>query len=254
VLPFESHNVELRDGTQTLPGQPLIRDTQLFKASLRAMRELVPSDPDTPTTVIDLGCREGGFALEFAKEGFQVLGLEVRQSNVDRCRIVAESWNLPNLRFVCDDARNVLDHGTFDVTFCSGLLYHLDRPVDFVNRLGKLTERLLVLNTHYSESRPTPAFELSELSMSEGVLGRWYRDLQPGTTHDQMEANRGASWGNTDSFWVEKLHLMRTMRDAGFDFVLEQFDFLDDIVRDCDNWITQQTRSQFLGLKRPAAP
>lgn len=249
MLRFESHNIELADGTQTLPGQPLIRDTGLFKASLRAMQLFAPVTPERRPRVIDLGCREGGFAAEFARAGYEVLGLEARQSNVDRCHIVEDSLQLPRLTFVRDDARNVSQYGEFDVCFNSGLLYHLDEPIRHLADCAAITTRLLVLNTHYSTREPTPAFELSEQTENEGVLGRWYRDLAPNTTAEAMEENRGASWGNANSFWVEKHHLMAAVRAVGFDLVLEQFDFLDDIVADSRVWITEQTRSQFLGVK-----
>jgi SAM-dependent methyltransferase len=249
VLQFESHNIELADGTQTLPGQPLIRDTGLAKASLRAAQLFAPVTPDYRPRVIDLGCREGGFAVEFARAGYEVLGLEARQSNVDRCHIVEDSLQIPHLTFVRDDARNIRHYGEFDICFNSGLLYHLDEPVRHLADCSAITKRLLILNTHYSTDAPTPAFDLSEQTEHEGVRGRWYRDLDPSTTLAAMEENRGASWGNANSFWVEKHHLMAVIRAVGFDLVLEQFDFLDDIVEESRVWIGQQTRSQFLGVK-----
>lgn len=249
---FEAHNVELSDGSHTIPGQPLLRDTALYRASLHAMQEFAPPGAGAPPTLIDIGCREGGYAIEFARAGYDVVGLEARPSNVERCTLLAADAGLENVRFVCDDARNLLDHGTFDVVFCCGLLYHLDRPVEFLSLLGQVTDRLLVLNTHYSTKLPTPAFALSDLTESEGRLGRWYLDLVPGTSYESMEANRGASWGNSHSFWIEKAHLLQTMREVGFDLVLEQFDFLENILDDSRVWIEEQTRSQFLGVRRTA--
>jgi len=55
----------------------------------------------------DLGCLEGGFAVEFARMGFQVLGVEVREANIPACKYVKANTNLPNLEFIKDDARSI---------------------------------------------------------------------------------------------------------------------------------------------------
>lgn len=253
LMPFESHSIEFPDGTRTMPGEPLLRDSALARASLRSLATFCPiEDPANPPRVIDLGCREGGFALEFAKAGYEVLGLEARESNVARCRLVQEAHDLPNLSFVVDDARFVGSYGRFDAAFCCGLLYHLDRPVEHVMALGAITDRLLILNTHYADFPPSPYFALSEMTEHEGVLGKWYVDLPPGVSLEEMEASRGASWGNEHSFWVERRHLLETIRRAGFDMVLEQHDFLDDIPQEAPSWWDEQQRSQFLGVRTAA--
>lgn len=249
-LAFESHSIALPGGERTMPGAPLLRDTGLCRAGLRALRTFCPITDGAPAPrVIDLGCREGGFALEFALAGYDVVGLEARPSNVERCRVVEDAHGLPNLSFVCDDARNVADHGRFDAAFCCGLLYHLDAPVAHIAALGEITDRLLILNTHYAEWTPSPYFSLSDMTAHEGVMGRWYVDLPPGVTYEEMEANRGASWGNERSFWIERRELLETIRGSGFDMVLEQADFLDDIPAEAGVWWDDQGRSQFLGVK-----
>jgi hypothetical protein len=98
----------------------------------------------------DLGCLEGGFAVEFARMGFQVLGIEVREANIAACNYVKANTNLPNLEFIKDDARNIAKYGVFDVVFCKGLLYHLDKPKEFLNTLSAVTTKLLILQTHFS--------------------------------------------------------------------------------------------------------
>lgn len=253
LLPFESHSIELPDGTRTMPREPLLREKAICRSALRSLAAFVPiADPARPPRVIDLGCREGGYALEFARAGYEVLGLEARESNLDRCRLIADAYELPNLSFVRDDARNVGDHGRFDAAFCCGLLYHLDRPVEHLMALGAITDRLLILNTHYAEWPQSPYFSLSEMTKSEGVLGKWYVDLPPDASAEQMEASRGASWGNEQSFWIERRHLLESIRGAGFEMILEQHDFMDDVPRDALVWWDEQQRSQFLGVKAPA--
>ena len=45
---------------------------------------------------------------------------------------------------------NLGDYGSFDVTFCCGLLYHLEDPVTFLRTVSQLTRRVLILQTHFA--------------------------------------------------------------------------------------------------------
>ncbi len=253
-IEFTAHNIELPDGSHTMPGQPLLRDWGICRSALRTLRLLVPiNDPANPPRVVDLGCNEGGYAVEFAREGYDVVGIEGRRLNVDRCDFVAERLKLPNLRFVQDDARNIRSHGMFDAVFCCGLLYHLDNPAAYLRDLADVTRRVLLLHTHYAtpdDEQWITEFQLSRLTMHEGRLGRWYKEWEPDTPPEEVETFAWRSVGNSSSFWLEKRHLLQAMMDAGFPIVCEQYDFLEDIV--ASDYTEDQHRSFFLGLKEAA--
>ena len=90
----------------------------------------------------DVGCLEGGYATEFARMGFGVLGIEVRESNIAACNYVKSKTDLPNLEFVRDNALNIAKHGVFDAVFCCGLFYHFDRPKQYLETLSSVTNKL----------------------------------------------------------------------------------------------------------------
>jgi len=208
-MAFTAHNIRLPDGSETLPGVPLTADTGICQAALRDLKLALPGGG----RIADVGCLEGGYAAEFARAGYDVVGVEVRAVNMANCQRIAEALDLPNLRFVRDDARNLHRHGGFDAVFCCGLLYHLDGPVAFLNMLGKITRRLLILQTHYSDRPGTE---------NEGRRGHWYQD-------DPAADSRWGSWGNQRSFWLAIPDLCDAIRCAGFPLVFRQFDYLDDI-------------------------
>src|SRR4051794_21918623 len=149
---FTAHNIVLPDGTQTFPEGALLSEAAETKAMLRSMRLLAPPvrEDGGRRRVVDLGTLEGGYAVEFARAGYEVLAIEARAGNMAKCEWVAARLDLPNLSFVRGDVRNVAAHGEFDVAFCSGLLYHLDTPSTFLRTLGEVTSRLLVLHTHFA--------------------------------------------------------------------------------------------------------
>jgi hypothetical protein len=94
---FTSHNIQLPDGQQTLPEVPLISAGSYCRAVLRTLRLMCPIRPGVAPRVADVGCLEGGFAAEFARAGYEVLGVEARKTNLEKCQFVSERLGLPNL-------------------------------------------------------------------------------------------------------------------------------------------------------------
>jgi SAM-dependent methyltransferase len=235
---FTAHDIELPDGTQTLPGAPLIGAEPTSDSYLRTLRLFCPP----PARVADLGCLEGGDAVHFARAGYDVVAIEGQQRNFAVCEWVADRVELPNLRFVLDDVRNIRAYGSFDAVLCAGLLYHLDRPASFLHALGEVTRRLLIINTNYAteSGREVGLHPLTEeLVEHEGKLGRWY------------EEGSGAWFAveNERSFWLERRHLLQALIEAGFPSVFEQFDWLGDVV--ADRTIEDRLISCFVAVRPP---
>jgi SAM-dependent methyltransferase len=246
TIEFTAHNIDLPDGTQTWKG-PLLRETAAGRAVQRTL-DLVFSQPEKRgLRIVDLGCLEGGATVEFARQGFDALGIEARKTNIEKCHYVAERLRLPNLHFVQDDVRNIQKYGIFDATFCSGLLYHLESPRAFLRTLGAITRRVLILHTHYATEPDPPNFRLSPMTRHEDRLGKWYEEWPEGLAPEKVEEKVWASVGNHRSFWMTKEHLLETMREAGFTTLYEQYDFLANIAE--DPYIADNARSLFVGIK-----
>lgn len=221
IPPFTSHNVVLPDGTHTAPDKPVVAESGCCRVAVAALAAAFP-DP-VGVTVADLGCLEGGYAAEFARHGYQVTGFEVRDENYACALAVAAALDLPNLRFVQADVRELGIADQFDAVFCCGLLYHLDRPVAFLNMLGEITGRLLILNTHISlalhaghpEGVHQPGESCGKHEHNEGRAGHWFEEVD----------GRWSSWGNPRSFWLAKDELTASLHAAGFDQVTEHPDW-----------------------------
>lgn len=228
---FVHHNIVLSNGDQTLPSEPVLADGEYSRAALRIAKLVCPPVGQRRPRVVDLGCLDGGYAVEFARAGYHAVGLEARASNVERCDFVRDDLELPNLSFVCDDARNLEAHGPFDIVCCFGLLYHLDRPVEFLRMIGRMKPKLLIVRSHYAQATPSTAsanYGLSEITEHEGVPGRWYNE-PAFADREAMEASSLSSWNNDRSFWILKPYLLALLREIGFPIVYEQFDHLASI-------------------------
>lgn len=114
------------------------------------LNEFYPNSDRSQIRVADLGCYEGEYSVEIARQGYAVLGIEARERHFRKCLEMKERLGLRRLDFVKDDARSIAQYGEFDAIVCSGLLYHLDRPRAFLKILGDVTKTLLILNTHFA--------------------------------------------------------------------------------------------------------
>lgn len=249
---FTAHNIRLDDGTLTNPSIGYTIDTHPhFRAARRLLNALYP-DGLEGKTLLDVGCLEGGYAVEFARLGMVATGIEVRESNYQNCIFVKNRVKLPRLTFVRDDAMNLGQYGQVDVIFANGLLYHLDKPKEFLKAAAAACRKVLILQTHFATSGPSPGnirYKLSELDENEGLLGRWFHehDLELG---DELDHFKWMSWSNQRSFWICKEHLLDAVKKVGFDVVLEQYDALDDILHDLKaGYAIQHSRSMFVGIK-----
>jgi 2-polyprenyl-3-methyl-5-hydroxy-6-metoxy-1,4-benzoquinol methylase len=246
---FTVHNIELDDGTFTNPGGLSTGSNSTYQSAKRVLDLVFPGNKEH-LRLADVGCLEGGYTVAFARLGFQALGLDVRQLNIDACRYVQSKVNLPKLDFVLDNAWNIANYGPFDATFCCGLLYHLDKPREFIQILAKTTKRVLILDTHFSEAQDSPSLiqprrlrrfvakilplqqnattthKLGYMTEHEGLRGRWYSEFQTNRAFRDRANRRLASWDNRRSFWIQREYLVSAIKDAGFDLVLEQFDQL----------------------------
>jgi SAM-dependent methyltransferase len=248
MVPFTAHNLVLADGTMSIPGEILLEEHPLPQAVLRTLEAFFPNRQNGEFSVVDLGCLEGGYTALFARAGFAALGIDGRQANIDRCEFGPGQLGLPDLRFVCDDVHNLEQYGSFDVTFCCGLLYHLDDPVNVLRMIGNVTRRVLILQTHFSTDEIPARFpNLSEMTSHEGVQGRWYSEHPEDATEEEMLSQAWSSIGNRRSFWVEKRHLLKAMIEAGFSPIYEQYDSLYDVVD--DNYIAEWGRSLFVAVR-----
>jgi len=276
LVTFSAHNIRLDDGTYTKPGG-LSTDTNATFMGAKRVLDLAFPGSKQELTIADLGCLEGGYSVAFARLGFNTLGLDVREANIEACRYVQSRVHLPNLRFVQDDVWNIAKYGPFDAIFCCGLLYHLDRPRAFLDILASVTKRLVILETHFSQAADSPSLiqprrfrralaailplkhtattthKLSFLTTNEGMKGRWFREFLTERAFQDRENRKWASWDNYRSFWPQREYLIEAIQRAGFGLVFEQYDLLgpDIAATMTSGQYRIQGRGTFVGIKTP---
>ena len=194
-----------------------MQDLPLMKFARQFLRVIFPAG-FAGKRIVDLGCLEGGYAVEFARDGFDTLGIEVRQSNIENCQRVKAATNLPNLEFCRDDVRNLEKYGVFDVIFCCGILYHLDEPRKFMEEMSRACRRVVIVDTHVAAEVPNKTFNVSEIIQNEGMNGRWFSEF---AVERERRMDRWSSLDNAKYFWPMKRDLIEALRQMGFSMVLE---------------------------------
>lgn len=101
--------------------------------------------------VLDLGCNAGFWSLAAidAGAGF-VLGIDGRQMHIDQANLVFDAKGVqPNrYRFQRADIFELeLHEEPFDIVLCLGLLYHVSKPFELMERIAAWNDDLLVIDT-----------------------------------------------------------------------------------------------------------
>ncbi|WP_018630040.1 class I SAM-dependent methyltransferase [Niabella aurantiaca] len=272
---FTAHNIRLNGQTTTMPADtPILAESVMWQAIAETVDLFFPKGREERSgmKVVDLGCLEGGYTAEFARMGFDALGIEARADNFRNCNLVKENLGLPNLNFVQDDVRNMARYGPFDISLCYGLLYHLNDPVHFLKTVADSTKKLLLLNTHFAPEHDIryylgpvnryflapiqkrtrflehqKNFRLSPITLHEGYRGRWYKEWNKHANKSKVEKILWASYNNNRSFWLCKKDLTKVLHNAGFKHVFEQFNFTGDLVP--DHYTSRYNRTMFVALK-----
>ncbi|MBA2630664.1 MAG: methyltransferase domain-containing protein [Thermoleophilaceae bacterium] len=214
---WTAHDVQLAEGVWTRDHPP--GDAPRLRRVLQLASDLA-AKPVEQLRVLDLGCLEGQYAIEFALHGAEVVGIEGREANLAKAWLAKEVLGLERLELIQDDVRR-LDpevHGSFDVVLCLGLLYHLDATdvFGFLARLRSVCHGLAVVDTHVClAGRRTYEHH------GQSYRGLTFVEHSRRASGSEREASRWASLDNSESFWPTRASLLNGLQHAGFTSVLQ---------------------------------
>ena len=104
---------------------------------------------------LDIGCHEGWFTSQVAIRGArEVLAMDVRDEHLERAGLIRELAGLHQVTFEKGSVYELpeRDLGTFDLTLCLGLLYHLDEPMAALRALRSVTRSLCAIETQVARA------------------------------------------------------------------------------------------------------
>lgn len=216
--PWVHHNIHLGHGVYTI-GSGISGQEVRLPSVLQVASDLLPG-PNEDLRVLDVGCHEGLFAVEFALRGASVVAVEGRRQHVEKVRFVRDVLALDNLGVQQADVRKLRSEelGRFDLVLCLGVLYHLDAPegFEFAKTMGRLCGGLAIVDTHFSGARRRRYdFDGAEL------WGSHVREHDPSSDQSERDLAHGSSLGATESFWLTRPSLFNLLRRCGFSSIYE---------------------------------
>ncbi|HEV2855174.1 MAG TPA: class I SAM-dependent methyltransferase [Thermoanaerobaculia bacterium] len=214
---WTDHNIHIAENIYTI-------GENVLSTRLRRIVQIVAdvcNEPFANLRVLDLACLEGLYAIEFARQGARAVGIEGRESNIEKARFIQKALGLDPLLTLCqDDVRNLCreKYGEFDVVLCLGILYHLDTPdvFRFVENIADVTTRLAVIDTYVSIAS-------KDIRTHEGK-SYWGREIFEHFPSDSTEQRLSRAWASLDnpkSFWLTERSLYNLLSACGFTTVYQ---------------------------------
>ena len=217
--PWTASNIHLADHFYTI-GEHIQGDEVKLRRILQVVSDAA-SKPLETIRLLDLACHEGIYAIEFARHGANVLGIEGRRAHIERASFVKDTLSLKNVEFVQDDVRNLgrQKYGSFDVVLCLGILYHLDVPdvFRFIESIGEVCDDIAVIDTRIAPG-PTSSYVYEETRY-------WGNRISEGhglsDSPDEKIKRYWASLDNVTSFHLSRTSLYCMLSRVGFTSVYE---------------------------------
>jgi SAM-dependent methyltransferase len=156
-----------------------------------------------PATILELGALEGAHTVMLAEHpGVQrVLALEGREANLRKARFVQEQLKVKNAEFGQANLEHVrlAEFGTFDVVFCSGLLYHLPEPWKLIEQFPAVAPAVFIWTQYAAEEEAK--------DIGRGLRGKIHVEGGPEEPLSGMSAT---------SIWLTLASLRELLRASGY--------------------------------------
>ena len=217
--PWTASNIHLADHFYTI-GEHIQGDEVKLRRILQIVSDAA-SEPLETIRLLDLACHEGIYAIEFARHGANVLGIEGRETHVEKAMFVKDALSLNNVAFVQDDVRNLSKdkYGSFDVVLCLGILYHLDVPdvFQFIERIGEVCDDIAVIDTLIAPG-PTLSYVYDGTRYWGNRLSEGHKAID---SPEEKVKRYWASLDNVTSFHLSRTSLYCMLDRVGFTSVYE---------------------------------
>jgi 2-polyprenyl-3-methyl-5-hydroxy-6-metoxy-1,4-benzoquinol methylase len=132
-------------------------------------------------TILDIGCGAGYFGLELARNGYNVIGIDISESNIDKAKqVLAENTykdGFGSLEYHIGSYQDINILGPFDVILSSGFMHHIPNISEAVKHMhaSLKNDGLLIWHEpqHANWTEFDAAFALS-IRLLLSATGFWY--------------------------------------------------------------------------------
>jgi hypothetical protein len=216
--PWTASNIHIANDCYTI-GKKIEGDEIKLRRVLQIVSD-VATKPLGSLRLLDLACHEGIYAIEFARQGANVVGIEGREAHIEKAKFVKNALSLNNLDIYQDDVRNLskAKYGAFDVVLCLGILYHLPVPdvFSFIESIGEVCDDIAIIDTRIALG-PTESYTYKDTK----YWGITIREHSATETQADKIKKYWASLDNPTSFNISRTSLFCMLSKVGFTSVYE---------------------------------
>ena len=179
---------------------------------------------------LELGPLEGGNTYMLEKAGAKsILSIEANSRAFMKCLITKEILELKNTKFICGNFMEYLKRNTEKYDFClaSGVLYHMENPVELIYYLSQATDKVSIWTHYYDE-------ELVKIKLKKKSF-KAISKTEHGFSHIlyKQEYDKALNWSgfcggmNSDSYWMSRDAIISCLKHFGFDNITINFENTD---------------------------
>lgn len=164
--------------------------------------------------VLELGPLEGGHTFQLEQLGAaEIIAVEANAEAYLKCLIVKEALGMTRSRFLFGNALDFIQSttDTFDLVFCSGILYHMSNPVQLIKACCAVADRCFVWTHYYNAESGDGEGPRTHRPVEEAGFATVYHELGYGSREV------GTFWGGLEDIraWMEQDAILDCFRHFG---------------------------------------
>jgi SAM-dependent methyltransferase len=171
-------------------------------------------------SVLELGPMEGGHTYILEKAGAsQVTSIEANSRCYMKCLITKEVMGLRNSRFLLGDFEEYLrqTNDRYDAAIACGVLYHMRNPVELLQNLARVSDRVFVWTQYYlAEQLAKIPHMKNRFPGSQPAEHGGFKHTQHRYEYgDFLDTTRFSGGSETYSHWLSREDLFGALKHAG---------------------------------------
>ncbi len=199
-----------------------------YPARAADLADLFATFDRMPTLLLDLACGTGGFSLEFAKRGVEVIGVDPSAEMLCVAREKAEAAG-QQILFLCQPGQELELYGTVDGAICClDSLNHITDPADFDETLRRVSlflepGRLFLFDVNTVYKHRAVLADRTFVLEADPVFCVWQNHFDPATLTTDVTLDFFERTGETyrrTTEWIEERayaprRIVQALRRAG---------------------------------------
>jgi Protein of unknown function (DUF1698) len=182
--------------------------------------------------ILELGPLEGGHSYMFQKKGAsKITSIEANTRAFLKCLCIKEILGLNRVSFKLGDFMPFLrsDSEQYDMVFASGVLYHMEEPVELIKLISKVSDKVLLWTQYYDgniiSQKESLADKFSPVD-TFGYDGAFY-EFSTQAYKEALDWSGFCGGPKPVSKWLTRDSILRALKRYGFTDIQINFDSPD---------------------------